>query len=257
MNKLGKIASIIVMLACVGSLYFTNKLSETKKTQRAEIARLDSSLTATQTKLAGTEKNLKESKDSLSQTTDKLAQSDANLQATKVALDQKSQEADGLTKQVAETKQQLDQAKSETATAQESLKKIQDSLAAAGFQDIGSIEQLRDKIIAQTEENKIIGQQLLVMRDENNLAKARIEELSTAPVNLRGKIAAVQDSWGFVVLDIGRSDRVQTNTDFLVYRDSKMIGKAQVRTVLPTTSIAEMQPEYQRGIPRIGDLVVH
>jgi multidrug efflux pump subunit AcrA (membrane-fusion protein) len=257
MKNLGKIASILTILACLGSLYFTYNLSEKKKAQTAEIARLDGSLTATQAKLTTSEKNLKATKESLDQTQTKLAQSDASLQATKVTLDQKTQEAESLTKQVADAKQQLDQAKAEASSAQASLKKIQDGLAAAGIQDIGSMEQLREKILAQTEENKILGQQLLQMRDSVKTLSARIEDLTSMPVNLRGKIAAVQDRWGFVVLDLGRIDHVQSNSNFLVYRDTQLIGKVQVRTVLPTTSIAEINPDYQRGVPRIGDLVIH
>ena len=61
----------------------------------------------------------------------------------------------------------------------------------------------------------------------------------------------------FVVLDIGRSQHVTSNAQFLVYRDSKMIGKVQVLSVGASTSVAEVLPEYQRGTPRVGDLVIH
>jgi len=60
-----------------------------------------------------------------------------------------------------------------------------------------------------------------------------------------------------VVLDVGRNDRVQTNAQFLVYRDDKMIGKVQVNSVQATTCIAEILPDYRTDNPRVGDLVVH
>ncbi|MEI6083434.1 MAG: hypothetical protein WCS70_03955, partial [Verrucomicrobiota bacterium] len=179
------------------------------------------------------------------------------LEGKKVELAQKSQEAETCKQTVADKTPELDKTKTELVSSQDSLKKIQDSLVAAGITDISNIDKLRDKIVNQTEDFKILGQQMVVMRDENSMLKQKVEELSTAPVNLRGSIAEVRDAWGFVVLDLGKDQRVQTNTNFLVYRDTKMVGKVQVRTVGQATSVAEILPEFQRGVLRVGDLVVH
>jgi hypothetical protein len=248
---------VIAILACGGALFFANKLGGI----RDGLAKDKQNLTADKNRLtadlAARTEQLNNTQQKLAKTSEELTTTVGLLEAEKIKFAQKTQEADNCKQTVADRTRELEQAKTELTAAQENMKKIQDSLAEAGIEDIKSIEQLRDKIVAQTEENKILGRQLLVMRDENLMLKQKVEELSITPVNLRGTIAEVRDNWGFVVLDLGKNQRVQTNTNFLVYRDTKLIGKVQVRSVGQTTSVAEVLPEFQRAALRVGDLVVH
>ena len=66
----------------------------------------------------------------------------------------------------------------------------------------------------------------------------------------------MQDNWGFVIIDIGRDKSVQTNTDFIVSRDDKMVAKVQVRKVGDNTSVAEILPGFPKTQPQVGDAVV-
>jgi seryl-tRNA synthetase len=256
MNKLSKIAPLIVILACAGSLFFAFKLGGIKKELNDKVVTLTSDKDRLEKDLTGAKQDLASTKQTLQATQGELATANANLQARQVELTAKTQEAEQLKAQVTEKDKALQQAKTESAAAQDALKKIQDSLQAAGIQDVGNIEQLRDKIVAQSDENKVLGQQLVVMREETLRLKGKIEELTVTPVNVRGHVAAVHERWGFVVLDLGRSQRVRPSAQFLVYRDRKLVGKVQVVSVGQTTSIAELLPEYQHGTPRVGDLVV-
>ena len=197
---------------------------------------------------------LQTTKTALTKTTDDLNTTSNNLQTAEVSLTQKTQEADSLKTQFAAKSKDLDQAKTELASAQETLKKIQEITQSEDFKNV---DQIRDKLMAQADESKLLGRQLIIMRDENRQLKEQVYELSSTPINLRGHVAAVQDNWGFVVLDIGRDQHVGANSHFLVYRDSKMIGKVQVMSVGANTCVAEMLPDYQRGAPRVGDLVIH
>jgi len=81
--------------------------------------------------------------------------------------------------------------------------------------------------------------------------------LTTTPTNLRGRVVAVQDNWGFVVLNLGRDQRVQPNAEFIVFRNNKMITKVKVRSVGENTSVAESLKGFQLSQPRVGDLIVH
>ena len=193
-------------------------------------------------------------KQDLAKVRETLTTTEGLLEGKKAELAQKIQEAETCKLTVADKSRDLEQTKAELANLQDEMKKIQDIAGSDDFKNIGSI---REKLAAQAEEGKILGQQLIAMRSENSALRAKVEELSVTPVNLRGKVAAVQDKWGFVVLDLGRSNRVQTNTNFLVYRDTKLISKVQVRDVGQTTSIAEVLPEFTKSTPRVGDLVVH
>ena len=257
MNKLGKIAPIIVILACLGSLYLAFTLAGIKKTQAARIAELDSSLNTTTASLNKTKSTLKQTEADLTTTKSDLDQATNTLQTTKAALDQKTQEADGLKAQLTTTTEDLGKAKTQLATAEGSLKKIQDGLKEAGLGDLNSIEKVRDKIVSLSDENKVLGQQLTTKQSEIQRLNLRIEDLTTTPVGVRGHVSFVQGKWGFLVLDVGQEQKVRPNTEFLVYRDSKFIGKVQVVSVATHNSIAQILPEYLRRPPISGDLVVH
>ena len=252
MNKLSKIAPIIVILACAGSLFFAFKLGGIKKDLNDQVASLTSDKKRLEKDLTTAKQDLASAKQALQAAQAELASANANLQAKQVELTQKTQEADQLKTQVTEKDQALQQAKAELATAQDTVKKIQET-----FKDVGDMADIRDRVAAQAEENKVLGRQLVAIRQENLRLKDKVEELTLTPVNLRGHVAAVHDQWGFVVLDVGRTQRVSPNSQFLVYRDSKLVGKIQVMSVGQSTSIAELLPEYQHGKPRVGDLVVH
>jgi septal ring factor EnvC (AmiA/AmiB activator) len=257
MNKLGKIAPIVVIVACLASLFFAFTLAGIKKDQAAKIADLDSTLNATKASLAKTETKLKQTETDLTKTKGDLEQASAILLTTKTALDQKTQEADGLKTQLTEKTQDLDKTKADLASAQDTLKKIKDGLESVGIKDISSVDNLRDKITSLGEENKVLGTQLGAMQTEIQQLKDKIEFLTTTPVGLRGRVSLVQGKWGFIVMDIGYTQRVRPNAEFLVYRDSKFIGKVQVVSVAAQNCIAQILPDYLNHPPQPGDLVVH
>jgi predicted nuclease with TOPRIM domain len=126
-----------------------------------------------------------------------------------------------------------------------------------GITNINNIAELRDRIVSMGEENGVLGKQLMALHTENEQLKTRIEELSTTPVGLRGHVSVVQGKWGFIVMDLGHSQRVQPNSEFLVYRDSKFVGKVQVVSVAANNCIAQILPDYLKHPPQPGDLVVH
>jgi hypothetical protein len=199
-----------VVVACLGSLYFIFKLSGQKKDMTAQIAGLTTDKQQLESNLASTKRELSTTKTALAKTTDDLATTTTNLTATQASLTEKTQEADGLKTQLADATKALDGAKAERDSAQNDLKQIQ---ASFGGQDIAAI---RSSTSALSDENKILGKQLLIMRDDNQALKQKVEELSTTPPNLRGRVAAVQDNWGFVVLDMDGQHVI--NAQFVVYR---------------------------------------
>lgn len=252
-----RIAAIVAIIAALGSLFFTKKLANQKAAQQSEIGRLDGALKSTTAKLQTTEQNLQQTSATLAQTQSALDKANADLKATEVTLAQKKQEAESLKADLAEKDQRLKVAEQKMAAMEANFKKVQQAMRDAGVEDIGNIEQIRIKLEAQSEENKVLAAQLARLRDDNAALQKRVEELTFVPTGLRGRVEVVDNRWNFVVLDLGRNDRVQPKTEFLVYRDSKMIAKVQVVSVGNTTSVAEILPEYQRGTPQPGDLAVH
>jgi len=257
MKIFGRIALVVAILACGGALFFANKLGKDRNDLRVVRDGLIGDKTKLTADLATTTETLKNTKQTLDRKSEELVATLGTLEGTKASLAQKSQEAETLKQTVADKSRDLEQVKGDLATVQKTMDQITKSMKDAGLDDISNIDQLRDKIVNQTEDFKILGRQMIVMRDENNMLKAKVEELSTTPVNLRGTVAEVQNNWGFVVLDLGKNQRVQPNTNFLVYRDTKLVGKVQVRAVGQAVSVAEVLPEYLRAVLRVGDLVVH
>jgi predicted nucleic acid-binding Zn-ribbon protein len=257
MNKLIKIAPIIVILACGGSLFMAFRLYKIKQDHLATIAQQKDDLEKTNNDLTRTRGNLKNTQTSLTSTSNELAQVGKTLDDTKASLDQKTQEAEGLKTQMAAQTKQWQATKTELAAAQAEMQKVVEVLKLVGIEGIQNVTQIGEKVRGLADEKTLLSGQLAKMRDENQQLQDKIVELSTTPVNTRGKVASVQDRWGFLVLNIGEEQKVRKHSQFLIYRDSKPVGVVQVLSVGPTTSVAEILPEYRRGTPRVGDVAVH
>jgi myosin heavy subunit len=254
MNKLVKIASVIVIVACLGSLYFAFTLGGKKKKLDTDNAQLTQDLSTTHMQLGQAQTQLKKDTDQLAQAKSDLDKANADLESTKAALGKKTEEADALQAKNGEMEKELQANKTELATARETIHTIQEITQTTDVQDLGK---LREKLTAQADENKMLGQQLVSMRQENVTLKQKVEELTTTPAGVRGRISVVENNWGFVVLDIGEAQRVRRNSEFLVYRDAKLVGKVQIVSVAGNTSIGQIMPGYPAGPPRPGDMAVH
>ncbi len=257
MSKLIKLGLIVTILASLGSLFFAFRLGSQKKELLIARDDLTQKLSAETTEKTRVKGELQTKTDELATKVTELTDVSAKLSAKEVELGQKAEEAATLTARVAELEPQLEEARTKMAAAESDLQKIKDTLTKAGVEDISNIDALRQRITAQADENRLLGENLILMRASTARLKREIEEMKTTPAGLRGRVAVVESKWNFVVLDVGQQQRVQPKTEFVVYRDSKLIAKVQVVSVGQTTSIAEMLPEYGNAKPRPGDLAVH
>ena len=254
MNKVGKLASIIIIVACLGSLYFAYSLGATKKKLTQDNSQLTQELGTTKTQLGQAQAQIKRDAGLLADAKSNLEKANTELESTKASLGKKTEEADALQATNTVMEQQLQAAKTELATAQETVRAIQEVTQTTDVKDLGK---LREKLTAQADENKMLGEQLVTMREENTVLKKQVEELTTTPAGVRGRVSLVENNWGFVVLDIGDDQRVRRNSEFLVYRDSKLVGKLQIVSVSANTSIGQILSGYPGGPPRPGDTAVH
>ena len=254
MKILVMIALIVAILACAGSLYYISQLGTQKTNLITDKTNLTKNLNDTTATLNKTKADLETTTTQLATTKTELSDTSDKLAATRVELDQKKQEAEQLGEKIVGLEKSLKDKDAELAAVNETMEQLKVVMGATKPEDI---EKIKEQLEAMVKENKVLGEQLVTMRGDNDELKKKVEELSVTPIGLRGKVATVNDSWNFLVLDIGRAERVQTNTTFLVYRDTKMIGKVNVVSVEQNTSVAELQPDFQRGTPRAGDLVIH
>ena len=73
--------------------------------------------------------------------------------------------------------------------------------------------------------------------------------------DLTGKVKEVNKKYNFVVLDLGSAD-VTENTEFLVLRGTKYIGRLQVSKVMNAVSIAEVMPNAPSVEIKVDDTVI-
>ena len=97
---------------------------------------------------------------------------------------------------------------------------------------------------------------------EEELKKLRTEVEMTKPgstksIALSGKIVAVNPTWNFVIIDLGKNDSVVEGLTMVLYRGDKMIGKVKTVTVDAQTSVADVLPGTPASAIEIGDQVVY
>jgi len=81
-------------------------------------------------------------------------------------------------------------------------------------------------------------------------------EAGSVDPNLAGEVVEVNDQWNFVVLNLGRANRVPENLKMLVARDDKLVARLQVSKVFGKVSVAEILPEANIEAVRVGDRVI-
>jgi len=252
--KIIKIALVVVILAGAGSLFFAFQLGNTKTSLKADKEKLAGEVTQKEAAAQQAQQAAATAEQARQQAVNNAAAAGAEAQAARAELGAKQSEIDSAKTQAAAIQKQAEDTAAKLAAAQETLQKIQASTQTTPGQDVGDIG---TKLTAMGDENKLLSEQLINMRDETQRLKTELAKKTETPVGVRGKVAAVEDKWSFVVLNVGQQHRVQPNSEFIVYRDAKMITKVQVLTVGPTTSVAEILPDYNLGAPRVGDMALH
>ena len=71
---------------------------------------------------------------------------------------------------------------------------------------------------------------------------ARASAVSASPGGIEGKVAAVNPSWNFVVLNVGENNGVTKDSEMLVQRGGQAIAKVKITSVEPLTSIGDIIP---------------
>ena len=117
--------------------------------------------------------------------------------------------------------------------------------------DLAEAKQVQESLTRQVmdEKSRTTSAQREVMRYKKDI---------TDP-GVTGTILAYNPGWNFVVLSIGDKQSLKAGKEMVVTRDGQMVGKVRVKTVEPTTSIADVIPS---SVPKgqsvqPGDRVVY
>jgi len=254
--KISRFASVVVILLSIGSLWCVHMLRQGRDQLRTEKAQLTGDLAAAKEQTAKTEAKLQEVLAVVPVVSNTLLKTQGKLDNTEKTLKATTAERDKLKASLAEAEKKLEPLAAELASAKEALQKAEETIAKQAA-EIATIAGFKERIAALTAENKTLGAKIETLLANVKRLEGENELLRKTPVNTRGRVAAVENRWNFVVLDIGHDKQVRKDDLFLVYRDKQFVCKAQVVSVSENTSVAEVLPEWRHADPRVGDLVVH
>lgn len=189
-----------------------------------------------------------------------------DLQNTKTDLEKTTEELGTIKATLAQTEGALASAKQEVGRMEGSLETANNELAGMRPM-ISQLEAekgaLQANIDGLNEQIARSEEQMRDMADKVNALEKTVDELETGldigktvPKGLTGRILAVNPYWNFVVLDIGKGSGLISNTDMLVHRNDKLIGKVHVSAVKDDMSIAEIVNDWEQSPIREGDNVL-
>lgn len=113
---------------------------------------------------------------------------------------------------------------------------------------------LKDERDAFAEEKKVMGREIVRLNDELAVYRGQITEVLMPDV--RGNVTAVDNSYRFVMLDIGAEHGLKQNGKLIVTRGNELVGKVQLVRVEPRTAVANLLPDWSKGEIKAGDNVM-
>ncbi|CAN5801227.1 hypothetical protein BH20VER1_BH20VER1_30900 [soil metagenome] len=204
--------------------------------QEREIATRDKSLTAATAKSTATE--------------NRMAGVEADLvrtQAEKAELQTRLEQQET---EVADLRRRVEEA----SAAQELMP---DALPMPGAGDLATqLEDTRRQLDSAEREKQLLADRI---RSAEQREEAPARRRAAVTPAIRGTVLAVNQSYNFVVLNLGGRQGLQTNTEMLVMRGSSPIGRIRVSSVEPATAIGDiLSHSLARGVQvQPGDNVIY
>ncbi len=112
------------------------------------------------------------------------------------------------------------------------------------------------EIAGKNEENRMLANEVLRLKDRIGLLVGKENYVVKLPSGLNGKVVAVDPKWDFVVLNIGEKQGVRPNGVMMVHRNSRLVGKVKIMSVMPDRSIANIMPGWSQNEIQEGDEVL-
>ncbi len=199
--------------------------------------------------------------DDLTSTRGVLKTTEENLTEQKAKNQELTLQADKLSKDLTSTQSDLESTNSKLKVTAEQLQTIEESLKGKKPEELfREINDLSEKIKVTEGEQKMLAAAKDRTEAELKKLKEQIEMITPGgnkTVSLSGRILAVNPTWNFVILDLGKNDRIVEGLTLVVYRGEKMVGKIKTVTVDAQTSVADVLPGTPAAAIEVGDQVVY
>jgi hypothetical protein len=249
--KVTLVVAIFVGLLTFGIAHF--KVAEDVKTMSKD-------LDDTKTSLVKSEEAEKKARAEANTAKDEKKKTDELLETTKANLDTQTARATTQEGRANRNEADLNKARGELTEAARDL---------AAWKALGiSVDAVQNRLAelaeakkandALGEEKKVMARQIVFIQSE--LDKINPEKRDRPPVQragLKGKVVAVDPKWDFVVLDIGSDQGVLERGELLVNREGKLVAKLRVTSVKPSSSVANVIPEWKQAEIMEGDQVLY
>ena len=199
--------------------------------------------------------------DDLTSTKGNLKVTEENLTEQKAKNQELTLHADKLSKDLETTKSDLESTNSKLKLTAEQLQAMEEGLKGKKPDELfQEINDLSEKVKVVEGEQKMLT--AAKEKSETELKKLREQMEMTRPggtksMSLSGRILAVNPTWNFVILDLGKNDQVVEGLTMVIYRGDKMIGKIKTVTVDAQTSVADVMPGTPAAAIEVGDQVVY
>ncbi len=215
-----------------------------------------------------TKQNLTQTEGALEETKKELTETASTLETTQEELKTTTEEKEEVETQLATAQQDLDKAKTDLAEKEKRITEL-----ASVEEDLEKEEQRVKDLTAEVADltNQVADKDEKIAQLEQDLSE-RPTQVAAAPdggtegiviggtpsgqttpvATLNGRVEAVNAQWGFVVVDVGEKDGVNSNAKLDVLRGGSKVGQIRIAEVEPTYATADIA----EGDVQPGDRVV-
>jgi DNA repair exonuclease SbcCD ATPase subunit len=202
---------------------------------------------------------LKTTIEKLNDTITELDNTKKELSDTKTEVNNLKVELAGTKEDLAKTKTDLDAKTSQLAELQKTYDTLKDSLKGETAADLfARIDKQKGEIDTLTDEKKKLEETCADQSKKiaNYIELDNLRDQKKALPTLSGRVVAVNRPWSFVVLDVGKKEKLVENVELTVYRGDQYIGKIRTVSVDDNTAVADILPGWQQGDILVGDQVL-
>ncbi len=237
MSKVLLILSIVVMIVAIVFGHQNNRalaaerekkasLHRTIKTERGALDTLKTEIVKTVTEIGTVQGEVDAEGERLKQHNTKIAQIDADAKRTQEEFDVKNKKLDEQKAELAKLPQGIN-----IATLAEDLNKMKSNIA-----------ELKSQAEAKKKEVEAEQAKVAVVAGQKADLVRKIEERKKAfeRNSLTARVVAVNNDWGFVVIDAGKSTGITQDTKLLITRGTQTVGKLSIMSVEGNRTVANV-----------------
>ena len=248
------VVSIVLMLVA-GALAFMNRSARVNL--GGDVKEAEARLQTAETNAQNAQQAAKDAADKLTAETQRREKVESDLETVQGQLTAARNEVTTLTSDLAAKTtelQNLEQQVAGMATKEPSDDQTTSDIAT-------QLAELQTSLEAAEREKEILAEKLtaaeVAVKDLEEREKARASRIMSK--GLEGKVIAYNPAWNFVVLNLGDNQGVVPQAEMLVKRSGTFLGKVQITSVEPNTSIADIvTSSVSRGAQiQPGDSVIY